>query len=112
MVFGFLEGGGGASKFQKMFRAAQGHAPPQNFEKWNLSDWLKNAFLSCRVCGGKMGLAISPVLVTLEPYVYARTIVRMALRRLTEKHSSSDKFNREIVILILPQGYPFYPHRP
>ena len=27
-----------------------------------------------------------------------------------EKHCSCDEFNQEIVILILPQGYPFYPH--
>ena len=30
-------------------------------------------------------LAISQVLASLEPYSYARSIVRMALRRLTEK---------------------------
>ena len=59
-----------------------------------------------------MGIAISQVLATLEPCFYARFIVKMALRRLTEKHSSSDEFNREIVVLILPQGYPFYHHRP
>ena len=63
------------------------------------------------VCGGtqnghpcrrwdKMGIAIAQVLASssLEPCFYARLIVRIALRRLTEKHSSSDKFNREIVI--------------
>ena len=59
-----------------------------------------------------MGIAISQLLASLEPCFYARTIFRIALRRLTEKHSSSDEFNREIVILTLSQGYPFYPHRP
>ena len=29
-----------------------------------------------------------------------------------QRHSSSDELNRETVILILPHGYPFYPHRP
>ena len=29
-----------------------------------------------------------------------------------KKHFSGGEFNREIVVLILPQGYPFYPHRP
>ena len=33
----------------------------------------------------------------------------MALRRLTE---NDDEFNREIVVLILPQGYPFSPTDP
>ena len=60
-----------------------------------------------------MGVAISQVLASLEPCFYVRSIVRMVLRRSTEKkHSSSDKFNREIVILISPQGYLFYLHRP
>ena len=36
---------------------------------------------------GKMGIAISQVLASLEPCSYARSIVRMALRRLTEKKS-------------------------
>ena len=31
---------------------------------------------------------------------------------MTEKHSSSDESDLEIVILILPEWYPFYPHRP
>ena len=65
-----------------------------------------------RVHGSKMGIAISQVLAFLEPCFHARSSVRMALRRLMKKHSSGDEFNREIVILILPQGYPFYPHRP
>ena len=55
-----------------------------------------------------MGTAISQVLASLEPCFHARSIVR----RLTEKHASSDEFDREIVIHILPQGHPFYPHRP
>ena len=46
-----------------------------------------------------MGIAIYQILASLEP---ARSIVRMTPRRLTEKHSSSDEFNRELVILILP----------
>ena len=52
--------------------------------------------------GGKMSTAISQVLVPLEPYFYARSIVRIALKRLTKKCSSSNEFNRDIVILILP----------
>ena len=57
-----------------------------------------------------MSIAVSHVLAPLKPCFQARPIVRMALRRLTEKkHSSSDEFNQEIVILILPHGYPFYP---
>ena len=58
-----------------------------------------------------MGITISQVLASLELYFYTRSVVRMALRRLTEKCSSSDEFNREIVTLILLQGYPFYSHR-
>ena len=50
-----------------------------------------------------MGIAISQVLASFEPRFYAWSIVGMAPRRL-KKHSSSDEFNREIVILILPQG--------
>ena len=38
-----------------------------------------------------MGIAITQVLASLEPCFYAQSIVRMALRRLTEKHSSSDE---------------------
>ena len=49
-----------------------------------------------------MGIAIFQILASLEPCCYARSIVRMALGRLTEKHSSSDELNGEIVILILP----------
>ena len=49
-----------------------------------------------RVCGCKMSIAISQVLASLEPCFYARSIVRMALRRLTEKkHSSRDEFNEK-----------------
>ena len=55
-----------------------------------------------------MGAAISQVLASLEPSFYTVSIVRMALRRFTEKHSSGD----EIVILILLQGYQFYPTDP
>ena len=58
-----------------------------------------------------MGIAIFEVLASLEPCFYALFIVRMALRRLTEKLSSSDEFNRKMVVLILPQGHPFYLHR-
>ena len=54
-----------------------------------------------------MGIAISRV---REALFYAQSIVRMALRRLTKKNSSGDEFNQEIVILILPQEYPFYSH--
>ena len=42
----------------------------------------------------------------LGPCFYARSIVMMALRRLTE---NDDEFNREIVILILPRGTHFPP---
>ena len=55
-----------------------------------------------------MGTAISQVLASLEPCFYARSIVRMALKRLTEKHSSSDEFSQEIVFLILPQQNPLF----
>ena len=49
-----------------------------------------------------MGIAISEVLASLELRFYARSIVRMVLRRLTEKkHSFSDELNVEIVTLIL-----------
>ena len=58
-----------------------------------------------------MGIAISQVVLSLEPCFYARSIVRMVVRRLMKKHSSSNELNREIVILILLLGYPFYPHR-
>ena len=45
----------------------------------------------------EMGVTIFEALASLEFYFYARSIVRMALRRLTEKeHSSSNDFNREI----------------
>ena len=54
-----------------------------------------------------MGMAISQGLASMELCFHALSIVRMALRRLTEKHSSSDEFYREIVILILPHGYLF-----
>ena len=37
------------------------------------------------VCGGKMGITISEVLASLETCFYERSIVKMALRRLTEK---------------------------
>ena len=61
-----------------------------------------NVPIGVSVCGGKMGITISQALTSLEPCFYARSIVKMALIRiLTEKHSSDDEFNREIVILIL-----------
>ena len=53
-----------------------------------------------------MGIATSRYLHPLSPVFYARSIVMMALRRLTE---NDDEFKREIVLLILPQGYPFSP---
>ena len=59
--------------------------------------------------GVKSVWLISQVPTSLEPCFYARSIVRMALRRLTEKHFSSDESNREMVFPILSQGYPFYP---
>ena len=37
-------------------------------------------------------------------------LARMTLKILTEK-PAGDEFNREIVVLIFPQGYPFYPRR-
>ena len=57
-----------------------------------------------------MGTPTCQVLASLEPF-YVQSIVRMALRRL-KKHSSSDEFNRETVILILPQGTHFTPTYP
>ena len=51
--------------------------------------------------GVKMGLDISQVFASLEPCFYVRSIIRTALKRLPEKHFSSDEFNREIVTLIL-----------
>ena len=63
--------------------------------------------------GGKMSVAISQVPASLESCFYARFIVRMALRRLTEKkHSSIDEFNRELAMSISQHGYIFYPHMP
>ena len=61
--------------------------------------WEKNGYPS-----GKMGMAVSQVLASLEPCFYARSVIRIALKRLTEEISSSDKLNREIVMLILLQG--------
>ena len=49
-----------------------------------------------------MSIAISQVLASLEPCLYARSIVRRALKRLIGKHSSTDEFNRKIAVLILP----------
>ena len=57
-----------------------------------------------------MDIATSQYLHPWSPvFMPARSIVMMALRRLTE---NDDEFNREIVILILPQGYPFSPTDP
>ena len=55
-----------------------------------------------------MSIAISQLLASMGPCFYVPSIVRMAIKRLTEKYSSSEEFNRKIVILILPQGYSFY----
>ena len=59
-----------------------------------------------------MGMAISQIFTSLEPCFCVQSIVRMTIRRLILKKHSLDEFNREIVIPILPHGYPFYPHRP
>ena len=56
-----------------------------------------------------MGITISQVLASLEPCFYTRSVVRIALTRLTEKNSSSDEFHREIVLLILPNEYAYLP---
>ena len=56
-----------------------------------------------------MGIAMSQVLASLKPCLYARSIARMALRTLTEKHFSSDEVNREIVITQVSQGVPILP---
>ena len=56
-----------------------------------------------------MGIAMSRVLASLEPCFYARSIARMALRTLTEKHFSSDEVDREIGITQISQGVPILP---
>ena len=57
-----------------------------------------------RVCGGGrgggMGIAISQVLASLGPYFFMRSIVRMALRRLTEK-------NIPLVMNLTEKGYNY-----
>ena len=59
-----------------------------------------------------MGIAISQIFASLEPCFYARSTVRMALRKLAEKHSSSDEFKREKLHSFYPRGTHFTPTDP
>ena len=56
---------------------------------------------------GKVGIAISQVLASLEPCFYARSIVRMALRRLTEKDPFMMNLSEKKLYSFYPRGTHF-----